>query len=118
MTVALESWNRRAHHLTGGQAGMVTDSHFGSARPLPSAGGRINDRLSGLIDAGVTPVISGFMGETEKGAVTTLGRGGTDFSATIVGAALHADEVWAWKDVDGVMSADPRACRARRTSPS
>jgi aspartate kinase len=49
------------------------------------------------------------MGETEKGAISTLGRGGTDFSATIVGAALHADEVWAWKDVDGVMSADPRA---------
>ncbi|WP_245895853.1 aspartate kinase [Deinococcus irradiatisoli] len=109
MTVALERWGHRAHHLTGGQAGIVTDSHFGSARPLPSAAGRIRDRLSGLLDAGVTPVISGFMGETEKGAVTTLGRGGTDFSATIVGAALHASEVWAWKDVDGVMSADPRS---------
>ncbi|WP_225429995.1 aspartate kinase [Deinococcus detaillensis] len=109
MALGLSSLGARAHHLTGGQAGIVTDSHFGSARPLSTAAGRIRDRLSGLLDAGLTPVIAGFMGETEKGAITTLGRGGTDFSATIVGAALHADEVWAWKDVDGVMSADPRS---------
>ena len=109
MALSLSETGQRAHHLSGGQAGIVTDAHFGSARPLGSAAARIRDRLSGLLDAGVTPVIAGFMGETEKGAITTLGRGGTDFSATIVGAALHADEVWAWKDVDGVMSADPRS---------
>lgn len=82
--------------------------HFGNARPLPTTYERVKDRLSGFLSAGVTPVIAGFMGETEQGALTTLGRGGTDFSATIVGKALGADEVWAWKDVDGVMSADPR----------
>ncbi|WP_293911735.1 aspartate kinase [Deinococcus sp.] len=109
MSLALEASGHRPHHLTGGQAGIVTDAHFGSARPLSSTAGRIRDRLGGLLDAGLTPVIAGFMGETEKGATTTLGRGGTDYSATIVGAALHASEVWAWKDVDGVMSADPRA---------
>ncbi len=111
MALALENAGQRAHHLTGGGAGIITDGHFGGARPLASAAARIRDRLSGLLGAGVTPVIAGFMGETEKGAITTLGRGGTDYSATIIGAALHADEVWAWKDVDGVMSADPRSVK-------
>ncbi|MGI8747558.1 MAG: aspartate kinase, partial [Deinococcus sp.] len=102
----------RTHHLSGGQAGILTDTHFGNARPHLDTYTRVRDRLEGLLGAGLTPVVAGFMGETEKGAITTLGRGGTDFSATIIGAALHADEVWAWKDVDGVMSADPRAVPA------
>ncbi|WP_264777409.1 aspartate kinase [Deinococcus aetherius] len=114
MSLALEGQGVRAHHLSGGQAGIMTDEHFGNARPLPGSYERINDRLGGLLGAGVTPVVAGFMGETEGGAITTLGRGGTDFSATIIGKALHADEVWAWKDVDGVMSADPRVVRGAR----
>lgn len=114
MSLALDQEGLRAHHLTGGQAGIVTDSHFGNARPLPGSDGRVRDRLGGLLSAGVTPVVAGFMGETEDGAITTLGRGGTDFSATIVGRALGADEVWAWKDVDGVMSADPRVVPGAR----
>ncbi|MFC5847891.1 aspartate kinase [Deinococcus petrolearius] len=114
MSLALEQSGLRARHLTGGEAGILTDAHFGNARPLSGTYGRIRDRLSGLFAADVTPVIAGFMGETEQGALTTLGRGGTDFSATIVGKALGADEVWAWKDVDGVMSADPRVVRDAR----
>ncbi|MBZ9751122.1 aspartate kinase [Deinococcus sp. HMF7604] len=114
MSLALEQGGLRAHHLTGGEAGILTDSHFGNAKPLPSTYERVKDRLSGLLAAGVTPVVAGFMGETDKGAMTTLGRGGTDFSATIVGKALGADEVWAWKDVDGVMSADPRVVKDAR----
>jgi|UPI0003FBC6D8 aspartate kinase len=108
MSLALEQSGHRAKHLTGGEAGILTDTNFGNAKPLPTTYERIKDRLSGFMAAGVIPVVSGFMGETEKGAITTLGRGGTDFSATIIGKALHADEVWGWKDVDGVMSADPR----------
>ncbi|WP_027460751.1 aspartate kinase [Deinococcus murrayi] len=108
MALALAAQGLQAHHLSGGQAGIVTDEHFGNARPLPGSYERVGDRLGGLLSAGITPVVAGFMGETEEGAITTLGRGGTDFSATIIGKALHADEVWAWKDVDGVMSADPR----------
>ncbi|AFD25499.1 aspartate kinase [Deinococcus gobiensis] len=111
MSLALEQTGLRARHLTGGEAGILTDAHFGNARPLSGTYERIRDRLSGLFAADVTPVIAGFMGETEQGALTTLGRGGTDFSATIVGKALGADEVWAWKDVDGVMSADPRVVK-------
>ncbi|PTA69773.1 aspartate kinase [Deinococcus arcticus] len=114
MSLALEQAGLRAHHLTGGEAGILTDTHFGNAKPLPGTYERVKDRLSGLLAAGVTPVVAGFMGETDKGAITTLGRGGTDFSATIVGKALGADEVWAWKDVDGVMSADPRVVKDAR----
>jgi aspartate kinase len=114
MSLALEQSGLRARHLTGGEAGILTDAHFGNARPTATTYERIRDRLSGLFAADVTPVIAGFMGETDQGALTTLGRGGTDFSATIVGKALGADEVWAWKDVDGVMSADPRVVKDAR----
>ncbi|ACO46048.1 aspartate kinase [Deinococcus deserti] len=114
MALALEQSGLRAHHLTGGEAGILTDAHFGNAKPLPGTYERVKDRLSGVLSAGVTPVVAGFMGETDKGATTTLGRGGTDFSATIIGKALGADEVWAWKDVDGVMSADPRVVQDAR----
>lgn len=114
MALALEQSGLRARHVTGGEAGILTDQHFNNARPLPTTYNRINDRLSGFLSAGVTPVVAGFMGETEQGAITTLGRGGTDFSATIIGKALGADEVWAWKDVDGVMSADPRVVKDAR----
>jgi aspartate kinase len=108
MSAALEKHGVPAHDLTGGQAGMLTSSNFGNARPLPEAYARIPKRLEGLLQQNVTPVVTGFIGETEKGAITTLGRGGSDYTATILGAALGADEVWTWKDVDGVMTTDPR----------
>jgi aspartate kinase len=108
MSAALTTLGVKAHDLTGGQAGLVTNTNFGNARPLPQAFERIPQRLEELFKDGITPVVTGFIGETEKGAITTLGRGGTDFTATILGAALGAREVWAWKDVDGVMTSDPR----------
>lgn len=111
MSLALEQQGIHAKHISGGEAGILTDTHFGNAKPLPGTYERVKDRLTGFLSAGVTPVVAGFMGETEKGAITTLGRGGTDFSATIIGKSLSADEVWAWKDVDGVMSADPRVVK-------
>ena len=108
MTVALEGLGVSAHDLTGGQAGMLTNNAFGNARPLPATFERIPQRLNGLFEQGITPVVTGFIGETESGAITTLGRGGSDYTATIIGAALNAAEVWTWKDVDGVMTTDPR----------
>jgi aspartate kinase len=108
MSAALTALGIKAHDLTGGQAGLVTNTNFGNARPLPEAFARIPARLEELFKDGITPVVTGFIGETEKGAITTLGRGGTDYTATILGAALGAREVWAWKDVDGVMTTDPR----------
>lgn len=109
MALALEGIGVRAHHLSGGAAGLVTNRDFGNARPLPEAYPRLRERLGGLLGVGLTPVVAGFIGETPEGVVTTLGRGGTDYTATILGAALGAQEVWTWKDVDGVMSADPRS---------
>ena len=88
---------------------IVTDRNFMAARPLmESTTARCRARLLPLVEDGVIPVITGFIGATEDGITTTLGRNGTDFSASIVGASLDADEVWIWKEVDGVMTADPR----------
>src|SRR2546428_12568837 len=64
-----------------------------------------------------SPVVTGFRGATQDGTCTTLGRGGSDYSATIIGAALDADEVWIWSDVDGVMTDDPRLGPGARIIP-
>ncbi|OHB76873.1 MAG: hypothetical protein A2Z34_02860, partial [Planctomycetes bacterium RBG_16_59_8] len=85
--------------------GLLTDDNFGNASPLPEADEAIR---SSLMECDGVPIITGFIGMTKDGNITTLGRGGSDFSATIVGGAIEADEVEIWTDVDGVMSADPR----------
>lgn len=88
---------------------VVTDRHFGNANPLLDATGeRVRLRILPLLAAGAIPVVTGFMGATEEGVVTTLGRGGSDYTAAILGHALDADEIWIWSDVDGVLTADPR----------
>ncbi len=97
---------------------IVTDSNFGSASPLMSqTTRRTQEVLVPLLNAGIVPVITGFIGATEDGIVTTLGRGGSDYSATILGSAITADEVWIWTDVNGVMTADPRVVPDARTIP-
>ncbi len=88
---------------------IITDDEFGSANPLMEATpSRCKDRLLPMLQSGVVPVVTGFVGATENGVPTTLGRGGSDYSAAILGAALEADEIQIWTDVDGVMTADPR----------
>ncbi len=88
---------------------IVTDDAFGNATPLfDETNTKTRQRLAGLRRRGVMPVITGFRGATREGICTTLGRGGSDYSGTIMGAALDADEVWIWTDVDGVMTTDPR----------
>jgi bifunctional aspartokinase / homoserine dehydrogenase 1 len=88
---------------------IVTDDEFGNATPLmDDTRARTDERLAPLREAGKIPVITGFRGATREGLCTTLGRGGSDYSGTIIGAALDADEIWIWTDVDGVMTADPR----------
>jgi len=76
---------------------------------------RINDNLLPVIRSKIVPVVTGFIGATEDGVITTLGRGGSDYSAAILGAGLQAEEVWIWTDVDGVMTADPRIVADART---
>jgi bifunctional aspartokinase / homoserine dehydrogenase 1 len=95
---------------------IVTDNNFGSANPLFEETTRqVRARLLPLVESGVVPVVTGFIGATVEGVSTTLGRGGSDYSATIVGRCLPADEVWIWTDVDGVMTADPRIVPDART---
>ena len=97
---------------------IVTDSYHGGAAPLMEATReRAQARLSSLLGQGIVPVVTGFIGANAQGVLTTLGRGGSDYSATILGAALDADEVVIWTDVDGVLTADPRLVPDARTIP-
>jgi len=97
---------------------VVTDSCHGAAEPCMNlTERRCKARLQTLRQQGVVPVITGFIGATEEGVLTTLGRGGSDYSATILGAALNADEVIIWTDVNGLMTADPRQVPGACTIP-
>jgi aspartokinase/homoserine dehydrogenase 1 len=88
---------------------VVTDSFYGGAEPWMDLTREASEaRLSPLLQRGIVPVVTGFIGANEEGTLTTLGRGGSDYSATILGAALDADEVIIWTDVDGLLTADPR----------
>ena len=88
---------------------VVTDAVFGNASPLMEpTREKARARLLPLLEQGMLPVMTGFNGATADGRPTTLGRGGSDFSASILAAALDASELWIWTDVDGIMSADPR----------
>ncbi len=88
---------------------IVTDNRFGGAVPkIEATAEKTEASLRPLLNEGKIPVVTGFIGATEAGITTTLGRGGTDYSATILGRALKADEVWIWTDVNGVMTTDPR----------
>jgi aspartate kinase len=95
---------------------VVTTDQFGGAEPLMDETRlKMAARLKPGIDGGEIPVVTGFIGATADGVMTTLGRGGSDYSASIVGAALDADEVWIWTDVDGVMTANPSEVPEART---
>lgn len=88
---------------------IVTDAVFGNASPqMAATASRCAEKLIPLLQAGVFPVVTGFNGATADGRPTTLGRGGSDYSASILASALDAAELWIWTDVDGIMSADPR----------
>jgi aspartate kinase len=88
---------------------IVTDNSFTIASPLmPQTFARLSERLAPLIAAGRVPVTGGFVAATPDGITTTLGRGGSDYSASIIGAGIAADEIQIWTDVDGMLTADPR----------
>jgi len=108
----------KAVDLTGGEVGIITDSTYGNAKPLLNITEvMVKDRLLPVLKGGVIPVITGFIGQDENGVITTLGRGGSDYTATILASALEADEVWIWKDVDGIMTADPKMVASAKTIP-
>ncbi len=97
---------------------IVTNARFGDATPLmDQTAERSRKRLLPLLQRGCVPVVTGFIGATPNGITTTLGRGGSDYSCAILGATLDADEVWFWKEVDGVMTANPKVAPEARTLP-
>jgi aspartokinase/homoserine dehydrogenase 1 len=97
---------------------IVTDSYHGGAEPqMDFTRSKSQARLGPLMERGIVPIVTGFLGCSTSGELTTLGRGGSDYSATILGAALNADEVIIWTDVDGVLSADPRLVPDAQTIP-
>ncbi len=101
--------------LTGGEAGIISDSSFGEA--IPDAETTRREVIRALLKPlkrGEVPVVTGFMAKTKEGDTTTLGRGGSDYTATIIASAIDADEVWIWTDVDGIMTGDPRVVRKPR----
>ncbi|MBV6401352.1 MAG: Bifunctional aspartokinase/homoserine dehydrogenase 1 [Anaerolineales bacterium] len=95
---------------------VVTNAHFQNANPdFKVTTEKTRAALNPILDAGIVPITTGFIGATPDGIVTTLGRGGSDYSAAIIGKALPADEVWIWTDVDGVMTTDPRIVKEAQT---
>jgi aspartate kinase len=97
---------------------IVTDDCFQDAHPdFSETRVKVENVICPLLEGGVIPVVTGFLGATKEGITSTLGRGGSDYSAAIIGAVLPAEEVWIWTDVDGVMTADPRLVAEARTIP-
>jgi aspartate kinase len=115
MAALLRARGARARALSSTDL-IVTDDHFGAATPLMDlTRQRLEERVRPLIERGTLPVITGYIGATQDGVTTTLGRGGSDFSAAVIGAGLQADEVWIWSDVDGILTADPNIVPQART---
>ena len=97
---------------------IVTDSVFQFASPdMKATQKQTEDIVNPIFDAGQIPVLTGFIGASQEGVTTTLGRGGSDYSAAIFGVTLEAQEVWIWTDVSGVMSTDPRIELSAQTIP-
>ncbi|HEX2169081.1 MAG TPA: aspartate kinase [Nitrososphaera sp.] len=109
VSYALQDLGIESEHLTGKEAGIFTDSNFGEARPLiDTTKLKVSHKLERMLKQNIVPVITGFIGADQYGNITTIGRGGSDYTATIIAASIGAEEVWLWSDVDGLMTADPK----------
>jgi len=100
--------NLKSEYFTGKDVGIVTDSNFGEARPLMNTTKlRVNAKILPLLQQDIIPVVTGFIGADQHGRITTLGRSGSDYTATIIASCINANEVYLWSDVDGLLTADP-----------
>jgi aspartate kinase len=108
------SINIKARALDAWDAGFLSDSNFTSAEIDEESWDRIPKVLNPLIKQGILPVVTGFIARDRQGIITTLGRGGSDLSATMIASAMNAAEVQVWKDVDGILTADPRLVKAAK----
>ena len=97
--------------------GFITDDAFGQARPLPGYEETMREAFAALGPETI-PVVTGFVGKNKRGEITTVGRNGSDLTASLIAAALGAEEVEIWTDTDGVMSADPSVVRSARNIPT
>ncbi len=114
VATALDSIGIVAEAHDAFEVGMITNDDHGNAEPLEETE---EEMRSHLIDKRAVPVITGFIGKNKAGTITTLGRGGSDYSAAIFGAAIHAKEIQIWTDVNGVMTTDPRIVPEAKTIP-
>lgn len=106
---ALNDLSAKAIALTGKDAGIVTDSNFGEAKPLMDTTRlHVSHTIDTLLEKKTLPIIGGFAGADQHGNITTFGRGGSDYTATIIASSIKADEVWLMSDVDGLMTTDPK----------
>ena len=109
VSFALQQLKKKSVTLSGKQAGIVTDSNFGESRPLMDTTKiRLSKTIQDLFDKNTIPVVGGFSGADQHGNTTTFGRGGSDYTATIIASCIDADEIWLMSDVDGLMTADPK----------
>jgi aspartate kinase len=98
--------------------GFVTDSSFGRARPLPGFEARMKAAFAERVPSDIVPIVTGFIGRDQAGDITTVGRNGSDLTATLVAAAIEAEEAQIWSDTDGVMTADPSVVKTAQNIPT
>ena len=109
ISYTLQEYKRKSLVLTGKDAGIVTDSNFGESRPLMDTTKiRVSKNINKFLSQKIIPVVGGFAGADQHGNITTFGRGGSDYTATIIASSINADEIWLMSDVDGLMTADPK----------
>ena len=112
VAVQLNKSGINAQPFNSWELGFLTDSEFGQAEPIEATYSNLKNKIKKLE---TVPVITGFIAKTEDGKITTLGRGGSDYTAAVVGAAINADEIQIWTDVDGIMSCDPKIVENAKT---
>ncbi|HET7642822.1 MAG TPA: aspartate kinase, partial [Nitrososphaeraceae archaeon] len=109
VSYALKSIGLKTIYLNGKEVGILTNSNFGDAQPLMDTTKlRVYHKIEPLLTEKIIPVVTGFIGSDQNGNMTTIGRGGSDYSATIIASSVNADEVWLWSDINGLMTADPK----------
>jgi len=113
---ALKSLGVNSESFTGGDIGIITNEEFGNAKLHKSTYHKVSEKLTPILKDSIS-VVTGFIAESESGKVTTFGRGGSDYTASIIGSAINADEIWLWKEVDGIMTADPKIVKEARSIP-
>lgn len=119
MAAYLESQGIPAKFYDAWDIGIISDSNFMAAELLDEVWGNIPAHLNAYKNGqdDCIPIVTGFIAKDVKGNITTLGRGGSDLTATMIGAAMRAEEVQTWKDVDGILTTDPRVVKEAKTVP-